>query len=1136
MKTKKQLIDFEHKGNEKHSFKLRPTLLSLCMLTFIGGYSQTGQVNLNLKNATVKELFREIEKQTSYRFSYRDIEINNKGGITISGQGKELKEVLTNELAKQQLSYTVSGNKIIVSPAKKEATSTKDKKVTGKVVDAKGEPVIGATIMEKGTTNGTITDFDGNFTLNVSDNSMLEVSYVGYQTQSVKAISGKNLAVTLKEDTELLDEVVVVGYGTQKKINLSGSVSAIEGEQIAAKPASDALSALQGELPGVTILRSGGQPGSETSGLRIRGFSSVNDASALVLIDGVEGDMTLINPNDIESISVLKDAASCAIYGARAAAGVVLVTTKSGTEGKPKINYNGYYAINTPGNMPERLTAWEEQDFINQRELSQNGKQEWNNEKSSWVGNPNFNYRPLSNGRWDFFGATNWINEGVKDYMSQQNHSISVSGGSKSINYILTGNFYTKNGMLKYGSNSNDRYNLMAKINTNINKYISIGINTQYQSREIKSPSYGAGNIMNILYSSRGRQPILNPEEDVNESPYNGDLQKNAIDIMKNGGTKNAKYESFVGKINFNIKDLIKGLTININASRKAGYYMESSENRKLIWYDRNGENIRNQVNNPNSLYKGKSSNYHDLIETTINYKRDFIKEQNINILLGTSYEKYSEDKIDATAKNLNSNDFFSFNYYDTSIATNTILGDKIQPWAMMSYFGRINYNFADRYLFEANIRYDGSSRLSPSKRWRAFPSVSTAWRMNQEKWFKINWIDNLKLRASWGQLGNGAVLGLYDYLPLITKGENAKENYIGENAFYQKQLASKDKTWEVISTTNIGIDLGFLNNRLATTFEYYWKYNNDMLAALQLPHTIGIDVPNVNVGKLKTWGWDFEISWRDKIRDFNYQVSFNLSDSNNKLLEYNGASTIKAGSVELLEGYSLNTIWGYKTDGYWSSREEYLQYKKDHPGYQSFNDGKISGGDIKYIAQGKADHTIGVGGATPENPGDLVYLGNSNGRYAYGINISAQWKGFDFSIMFQGIGKREILLDPEAFAPFYQSYQMPWTIHRDFWTENNQDAYWPRLYNYKGEAFNFYSSDKWIQDASYIRLKNVTIGYTLPVFKKYIEKLRIYATGADLWEHSNLLEVFDPEIENGMTRDFYPFFRTITFGLNLTF
>lgn len=1010
--------------------------------------------------------------------------------------------------------------------------------LTGQVVDATTkDPLIGVTIQEKGTTNGGITDFNGNFSLKVSSSdATISFSYIGYKAVELKASAVKGI-IQLKEDSETLQEVVVVGYGVQKKVNLSGSVSAIDGEQIAAKPSSDVLSALQGEMPGVAVLRSSGQPGSETSGMRIRGFSSVNSTSTLVLIDGIEGDMTLLNPNDIASISVLKDAAACAIYGARAAAGVVLITTKVGTEGKPRISYNAYYSFNIPGNMPERLPAWEEQDFINQSRIPTTGKTEWTEEKSSWVGNPNFNTRPLSNGRWDFFDAVNWVAEGTKKHTAQQSHSVSVSGGSKAMNYMLSANFYTKDGLLKYGPDSNDRYNIHAKVNTSINKYIDLGINIQYQSKEVESSSYGSTGLFNLLYSARGRQSILNPEGDESGNPYNGDLQANAIDIMKNGGQRTTKYEAFIGKANLTIKDLVKGLRVNLSASRKAGYYAEQNNRRALLWKDRTGTNTRNSTNDPNSLYKKKNSDYHDLMEATVNYTFDLQGQHNFNVLAGSSYENYRKDEMDATAKNMNSNDFFSFNYYDTSVATNTVIGDKIEPWSMMSYFGRINYNFQERYLLEANIRYDGSSRLAPDKRWKAFPSVSAAWRVNQEKWFKADWISNLKVRASWGQLGNGAVLGLYDYIPLINASQsNVSATYMGEKWFYQANMPSTEKTWEVIETTNFGVDFGFLNNRLTGSFEYYWKYNNDMLSSLQLPHQIGIGVPKINIGRLKTWGWDFNIGWKDKIKDVSYQVSFNLSDSDNKLVEYDGASVISAGGVELLEGYSLNTIWGYKTDGFWKSREEYLKYKEDHPGYKSFNDGKVSGGDVKYVAQGDPNHEIGVGKATPEDPGDLVCLGNSNGRYLYGMNLAVQWKGFDFSVMFQGVAKRKVIVNPEAFAPLYQDYMMPWTIHRDYWTEDNQNAYWPRIYQYKGNDFNFKTADRWVQNGAYLRLKNATLGYTIPVSKKYLEKLRVYVTGEDIWEHTNMLSVFDPEIGNNVKRDLYPFFRSWTIGLNVTF
>ncbi|MDD2602262.1 MAG: SusC/RagA family TonB-linked outer membrane protein [Prevotella sp.] len=525
-------------------------------------------------------------------------------------------------------------------------------------------------------------------------------------------------------------------------------------------------------------------------------------------------------------------------------------------------------------------------------------------------------------------------------------------------------------------------------------------------------------------------------------------------------------------------------------------------------------------------------------MEATATYNLNIKKDHNLTFLAGTSYENYRKDQMDATAKNMNSNDFFSFNYYDTSIITNTELGDAISPWSMMSYFGRFNYNFAEKYLFEANIRYDGSSRLAPDKRWKAFPSVSAAWRVNQENFLKnVTWLDNLKFRLSWGELGNGAILGLYDYIPTISDSQSGRPaTYIGEKWYYQSQLASKEKTWETIQTTNVGIDFGAFQGRLAASFDYYWKFNDNMLSALQLPHTIGISVPRVNVGSLKTWGWDFEMSWRDHISDFSYQVSLNISDSQNKLVKYDGASVIGEGNVSLLEGYELNTIWGYKTQGYWASRDEYLQYKADHPGYKSFNDGKVSGGDTKYLAQGEPDHQIGVGGATPQNSGDLVYLGNSNPRYVYGINLSAQWKGFDFNVMMQGVGKRNILIDVASIAPFYNTYQMPWTIHRDYWTEDNQDAYWPRLYNYSNNDFNFKPSDKWMQDASYLRLKNITLGYTIPVTKKYIQKLRVYLSGNDIWERTNLIKVFDPEVGNNVSRNYYPFFRTWAFGVNVTF
>ena len=1003
--------------------------------------------------------------------------------------------------------------------------------VHGRVIDdTMKEPLIGLTVHEKGTTNGTLTDIDGNYTINTKNGATLVFTFLGYVP--VEVVANKNqINVTMKEDSKMLEDVVVVGYGTQKKVNLTGSVAAIDGSTIAYKSSSDVLSAMQGEMPGVAVLRSSGQPGKETSGVRIRGFSSANDTKALVLIDGVEGDMNLLNPNDIASVSVLKDAAASSIYGARAAAGVILITTKSGGEGKVKISYNGYYAINTPGLMPKRLPAWEEQKFINESRINAGGTPEWNEEQSSWVGNPNFNYRPNNtNGRWDLFEATNWIAEGTNDHTTQQNHGVSIAGGTKELNYLISAGFFTKSGILKYGPDKNERYNLRVKLNSELNKYMSLGINTSYNGQFTETNPYGATNILERLYRVRGRQPIYNPQEDINfkTNPYNGDLQVNAIDLMRNGGYSDTRYEAYMGRGELTIHNFVRGLRFQLSASRQAAYYNSEVARRTLIWYDRLGTTIRFQANNPNSLEKTKNYDYHNNFDALAYY--DFsLNKHSFNLLLGTSYEDYRKDEMKGIARNLNSNDFFSFNAYDASLATNTSLSDLVETWSMMSYFGRINYNYADKYLFEANIRYDGSSRLAPGNRWKAFPSFSFGWRINQESWFDIPQIDNLKVRASWGQLGIGGIIGFYDYLPILNDG-----TLMGDKYYYQDRLAAKDKTWEVVETTNIGFDLDILSSRLSFTGDYYWKFNNDMLIEYNLPNLAGVKAPYGNIGRLKTWGWEFQLNWRDKVGDVNYQLGFNLSDSQNRLVQLNGTNTIAPGSKQFLEGFPLNTLWGYETDGFWSSREEYLAFKKANPGFQSFNDANVSGGDVKYLAQGEPNHIIGAGGGTPEDPGDLIYLGDSNGRYLYGLNIALQWNNFDFSMLWQGVAKRKLLIDTNTIAPFQSTANMPWTIHRNYWTEDNQDAYWPRLYN--ANTFNYYPSDKWVQNAAYIRLKNVQVGYNIPIKKKIADRVRVYISGDDIWEHSDLLSVFDPEVGNNASASYYPFFRTWSMGLNITF
>ena len=1023
--------------------------------------------------------------------------------------------------------------------------------VNGVVLDELNEPLTGASVSEKGTTNGIITNVDGEFTLKVEgSSSVLVISYMGYKTKEIAVGNQTHLNITLEEDAIGIEEVVVVGYGVQKKVNLTGAVAAVDGSEIASRPSANALSSMQGLLPGVAVLRSGGRPGDETSGLRIRGLSSTGTANALILIDGVEGDIALLNSDDIETISVLKDAAAASIYGARAAAGVVLVTTKKGVSGqRVKISYNGSFGVNTPSLMPERLTAWDEQMMINLSRINASvnpttgvatGNAELDAERSSWVGNPNYNYRP-NGSRWEIFQSTNWMDEGLDNYGTQQDHSVSVSGGNEKTRYYLSGGFFAKEGILKYGPDGNRRTNLRLSIDTELNKYVSIDLLATYQQNFVEQSSYGSTNVLSLLYSSRGRQSIYQPEEDgnYNVNPYNGDLQANAIDIMKNSGHDKRYTDHYVGKVGIRFKNFVKGLTIDINASRKASYYRRDVNKRRLDWPGKDGQGVR-QTTGANYVLKTKDHAYQDKIEALLNYDYK-VSDHTFHVLLGASYEQYKKDQITARANNLLSNDFFSLNFYDNAEASNSVLSDLIEPWKMASLFGRLNYSFADRYLFEANFRYDGSSRLDPDQRWDIFPSFSAGWRVSEEAWFEPvkEYINNLKARVSWGQLGNSSALdGYFPYLGLLTNKTTATSStvikLVGNPAYWQSTMASKDITWEIIESTNIGLDLGFLRNRLNMTADYYWKRNKNMMANMQVGHIIGVGVPAQNIGELKTWGWEVSVNWNDRIGDVSYQVGFNIDDSQNELVKYEGASVVSEGLVSRLEGYPLNSIWGYKTDGYWSSRQEYLDYKEANPGFQSFNDNTVTGGDVKYLAQGKSDHTLGVGDATPENSGDLVYLGTTNGRYLFGINLGAQWKGFDFSVFFQGVGKRSFLINNASISPFTYSYQMPWTIHLDYWTDNNQDAMFPRIINQN--TYNYKSSDKWVQDGSYIRLKNLQVGYTIPIAKRYLENLRVYIAGTDLWEHTNVLEVFDPEVGNDANRTYYPFFRTWTTGINLTF
>lgn len=1012
------------------------------------------------------------------------------------------------------------------------STFAQSRKIDGTVTDSRGLPMEGVSVMIKGSSTGVVTDSKGKYSLSAPTGAILVFSYTGMVAKEERVGSASTVNTSLAETASQLENIIVVGYGTQKKVNLSGAVAQVSGKDLANRPVANVTGALQGLMPGLTVVRGSGQPGGEGYGIRIRGFTSANSANALVLVDGIEQDLNLLDPSDIESISVLKDASASAIYGARAAAGVVLVTTKQASVGKTRINISSNYGTNITARQPERLDSWDEQTLIDEARFNATGAAEFNAEQYEWLRNPNFNYRPNpTQDRWEYFDNNNWVKEGMDRINHQQNHSISVSGGESKLNYLLSGAYYKRDGVLRFGPDDNTRTNIKFNLNAELNKYINVKLTTGYINNLVRENAYGTEQIINRLYRSRTRQSLYTPAEDQTGQIYNGDLQVNAVDIEKNAGEERRQYETFTGRVNLQVKNVIKGLTLDVIAWRNQNYYNRENHSRTINWYGRTTNTIRFSVNTPNSITVQKNKAFQNNLQSYLTYNFK-IKRHEFTVLQGFEDQEYRKNEVVASAKNMITNDFFSLNYGDPLTKTSV---DNIETWALRSLYGRLNYNFAGKYLFEASYRYDGSSRLAPENRWQLFPSFSAAWRVSEENFFKNNLstVSNFKIRYSWGQLGNGSPLGLYPYIPLLTSGLTTSNNLVFNDQrtqyIYQSVLASPDVTWETVQQSNIGFDLGLLKNRLTITADYYVKRNKNMLAALNLPNIIGVNTPSYNVGELKSWGTELEVKWRDRIGKLEYRVGFNISDNQNKLVKYDGKNSIGTGGVvSLLEGYPLNSVWGYKTEGYMQNAGEVTAYKAKVPTPYFTN---LAPGDIRYSDLNN-DGRISAGGGTPTDPGDLVYLGTTNARYSYGFDLGFSWKGFDVSAFLQGAFDRAFLISEETLSPILGTADMPWTIHMDRWTPDNPGAFFPRMY--QTDAHNFKPSDKWVQNGNYLRLKNVQIGYTVPLKKKVFRSLQVYVSGQDLWEATKVLSVFDPEVGNNVSATTYPFYRTVSFGLNI--
>lgn len=1026
---------------------------------------------------------------------------------------------------------------------------------TGIVKDTKGETVIGASVVVKGTTSGTITGFDGDFTIpNVKKGDVIQISFVGFTTQEV-VWNGQPLNVVLKEDAKTLEEVVVVGYGTQKKVNLTGSVAMAESDVLENRPIANLAQGLQGAIPNLNISFGDGNPNAATA-VNIRGLTSINGGSALILVDGVEtNDISLLNPQDIQSISVLKDASSAAVYGARAAFGVVLITTKKGKKGeKITFNYNNNFSWSSPSRMAKGLPADQWLRAMNVQSKNTSGTQYWSDEliaavderikdpslPTAWENTQGGKF--TANGEWAYAGNTDWLDVLFKNAAFMQQHNASVRGGSEKSSYYASVGYKGQDGLLAFGTDHFKRINMSFNFNTELTKWLEIGLNVKYNRSEANQPNsnfYTGESPYYEVYRAMPFVPVYLPEGDfagVAGSNFNFNIA-GMLDMA--GRSKDIDDDIwYTGR--FKITPF-KGLSLQGDYTGNR-YFSTNRAHDKTI-YQRQPDGSMMSKGDPNGVSLKKYDDTYQALNLWAEYKKS-INDHSFSVMAGYNQESKKTSNFYGMTSGLFVNDIPVIDL----ASTKQKLEEEATVWAVQGAFFRLNYDYKGKYLVEMNGRYDGSSKYGEDDRWGFFPSASIGWRLSEEKFFKParKIFDNVKFRASVGSLGNQVTNGNFDYLSSM---DVAQLNYLlnGKLAtgITPASLAYSNVTWEKVTTANFGLDLGLLNNRLTASFDYFIRYTNDMVVSKTYPAVMGTSGGKENLANMRTNGWELSVNWQDNIDDvagspLNYNVGFGISDSKSVITKYDNPTGYLG---DYYEGMELGEIWGYETDGFISSKEEAEQ--------QALRQGIISKtwlpGDIRYKDL-NGDNVIDYGKNTLSDHGDKKIIGNNTPRYRFNINLGGSWKGIELRAMFEGTMKRDLWLGESSTGIFWGYYGQWWSTlndtHLDYWTPENQNAYYPVPVN---DTRSRKTQTKYLQDASYIRLKDLTIAYNLPqswISKLGISQLKIFASGQNLWEATGLYKYLDPDatgdrenngdLKTRMTK--YPFCRSYSIGLNVTF
>lgn len=1094
-------------------------------ISIMTAFAQEQKVTVELKNATLRQVFKSIEEQTTYRFSYRNTLVDDKSDITISKRQVGISVVLNEALKGRNLTYTiVSSKSVVISDLKEQSTPSKNKLVSGTVKSANGEPIIGANVKVVGTAIGCITDLDGNFTLEVPENGQLIVSYVGFQTLELSVDEKSSVDVVLKEDSEMLDEVVVVGYGTMKKKDLTGAVAAIKGDALASRKTTQLSTALQGVIAGVTVTRDNNAPGAAAGSIKVRGVTTIGDTSPLVIIDGVSGSIDDVNPNDVESMSVLKDAASASIYGSRAAAGVILITTKRAKEKDLSINYNFEYGLEIPTKQPDYLGVKRFLEMTNELRYNDNKSGGWNQAYSEEDVN---NWEKYNQTNPDKYPMTDWVGMILKGSAPRQTHTISVAGGSKAVKSNATFVYDKIDGL--YADRFYERFMIRANNDFTVNKYLGATLDFNFKQTKNHQPYYSP------FYSMR-MAPMIYPAVWANGEYASGKNGDNSYALVNSGGSKDEWYNKVGGRAAINITP-IEGLKIS-GVIAPNYTFTKNKDFREAVPYsledDPNTIGGYMEGYNTTMLSEKRNDSYDVTIHGIANYMKTFDKHD-LNVMVGYETYRYFGENLGASRDQYELNNFPYLDIGPLDLRDNS--GSAVQL-AYQSYFGRVAYNYDNRYLLQANIRYDGSSRFHSDYRWGVFPSISAGWVLSEETFMKnadIDCLSSLKLRASYGTLGNERITDkdghalYYPYQAFINFSDvlfYQNGMIVPELSAAQWAYAVENISWETTSSIDIGLDVTFFNNRLRFTADYYNKQTKDMLLALEIPDYVGFDNPQRNSGKMYTNGYDLEIGWNDQIGDLTYGISANFSDFVSKMGDLNGTEFL--GDQVKMEGSEFNEWYGYLSDGLMLTDEDLNGPKLNN---------NVQLGDVKYKDISGPDG-VPDGKISPEY--DRVLLGGSLPRFQYGGSLNLGYKGFDFSLAFQGVGRQNARLSTVMVQPLRGNWgNMPAIIDGNYWSEKNTEvqnsqAFYPRL-TYANANNNYAMSNHWLFKGRYFRLKNLTLGYTFPTVwteKVTIKKARIYIAANDLFCISKYPSGWDPEMGSSS----YPITTSLLFGLSVNF